>query len=507
MAWAKTLPGTNKSRENTEMKYLTKKLPSLSGQILLVSFVFALVLSVPEIVFGKGSDKTEKIIQGTKEQAKILRMLGIASQKVNLALGRLSNSQIRRLKYYQNAARALKLGDAIQTDIDAAKNNGFVVLKSQTLEQLRTVLIEMLPEVTAWLKDKNPILAKYSLPATFGAEDFTAATFQTMGDRGMDIDTWTHILDGAVKASWGYVGWNLSGGNPKAAQAAQAIGASLAVAFRTWTMPLFNSLWTRLSGQGIDLVKDWFILVDRALWDGRTVPRIDEIYRTDLLTRNGLTKKEIAQLNSYADKINGLHGMVIEDISEPKIQELVSTGQTNLAGLPIELRSLNVGKPPDLSPPRNKIRVYVPPRCSDGTHPPCDKPLKLWHSPCQDGSRPPCLGGIYVFLPVESSDEHDEPGPPKRRCPDGSLPPCEDRKPDRFGLDQQPKNAKGEDGRADNKNEEKASGKEDVHGVSIDPKPTSAGRIQGDVGKAVIDSRKSKNDLFFQAPVPQGIGR
>ncbi|MCP4367391.1 MAG: hypothetical protein GY797_04635 [Deltaproteobacteria bacterium] len=231
---------------------------------------------------------------------------------------------------------------AIGKDIESTGTSRFVLLKSQTLEEIGKIGIKKMPEVVTALKMKGKLPSSFKVPATFGAEDFAVAIGRNIGSGRADVDTITYYLDGANKAAWGAVGYRIGGA--KSAQMFQSIADSVAKAAREVTQPLFNMAVRVSSGQGKKIVDDWQTLQQRRIHHGLNVQSIKDIYGEKLLIENGFSRKMIQELDAEVHNLNKMSVNMKQDFGVQKIDTFSKTGEANVGGVWISPELTYAGK-------------------------------------------------------------------------------------------------------------------------------------------------------------------
>jgi hypothetical protein len=216
---------------------------------------------------------------------------------------------------------------AIKKDIEMSRREGFsgsTVLRSHTVEQLGRLG-----------------MSKFS--ATFGLEDFATAISKHIGSGQADIDTITYYFDGFAKACVSLVVLKL-GGDLKSAGFYEAIAGEGIKHLREETLPVFKKgvlAWRR---QGTQLARQWLRLQERRLYDGQLAEKITDVYGENTLRENGLTKREIHQLDAIAHNLNQRVIRMKKDISIEKIDTFRQTGEIELGGVYIDPELIYAGR-------------------------------------------------------------------------------------------------------------------------------------------------------------------
>ena len=187
---------------------------------------------------------------------------------------------------------------ALQKDIETSPAKGFTILRSYTLEEIGKFGLEKMPGVVDVLKKTGELPSSFNLPATFGVEEFATGVSKHIGSGKADIDTITNYLDGLNKGCWAVVGYMV--GRPEAARVYQSIAGTGAKLLREATLPVFNKAVVAWRHHGEQLVNQWHILQERRIYDGLPVQTIIEVYGEELLRRNGISKKDIQELDTVA---------------------------------------------------------------------------------------------------------------------------------------------------------------------------------------------------------------
>ncbi|MBW2660522.1 MAG: hypothetical protein JRD93_00705 [Deltaproteobacteria bacterium] len=231
---------------------------------------------------------------------------------------------------------------ALQKDIETSPAKGFTVLRSYTLEEIGKFGLGKMPGVVDVLKKTGKLPSSFNLPATFGAEEFARAVSMHIGSGKADIDTITNYLDGLNKGCWAVVGYMVGG--PEAARVYQSIAGTGAKLLREATLPVFNKAVVAWRRQGEQLVNQWHTLQERRIYDGLPVQTIIEVYGEELLRKNGISKKDIQELDTVAYNLNQSLIQMKKDLSTEKIEEFKESGEIVLGGVYIDPEVMYVGR-------------------------------------------------------------------------------------------------------------------------------------------------------------------
>lgn len=221
-------------------------------------------------------------------------------------------------------------------------NAWHVIIKSHTLEQFGNFGLSKLPDVVDFLIDKKVLPATYKLPPTFGLEDFTVAISRHIGSGKTDIETITYYLDGFNKACWAIVGYMVGG--LKTADLYQTIAGTSVKLLKELTISLFEKgviAWRKQDKQVID---DWLTVQQRRVFDGLIVQPISEVYKKDLLQKNGLTDKKIEELDKLANDVNQTTIKMKQDFNVRQMETFKHSNNLELGGIYIDPVVIYAGK-------------------------------------------------------------------------------------------------------------------------------------------------------------------
>jgi len=231
---------------------------------------------------------------------------------------------------------------ALEKDIETSTGRSFAVLRSHTLEQIGSFGLGKLPDVVDALKKTGKLPSSFGLPATFGAEEFATGVSRHVGSGKADIETITNYLDGLNKGCWAIVGYMVGG--PEGARVYQSMAGTGAKLLRGATLPVFNKAVLAWRHQGEQLVKQWHILQERRIYDGLPVQKITEVYGEELLRKNGLSRKDIQQLDAIGHNLNQRLIQMKKDLSIKKIETFKESGKIELGGVYIDPELTYAGK-------------------------------------------------------------------------------------------------------------------------------------------------------------------
>lgn len=236
---------------------------------------------------------------------------------------------------------------ALRNDLAMSQKTGFTVLRSHTLEQIGNFGMERLPDIVEVLKKNGKLPKAFKLPPSFGAAELTTAIAKHAGSgtldiRKQDIETITSYLDGLNNTFWGIAGYMVTG-TPAGAELYQSIAGTGTKLLRAATMPLFDKAVLVSTGQGRELAGQWLALQEKRIQSGLSAEGISEIYDRELLGSNGLSDKDIRDLDDVAGKLNRELIRMKKDMSIRKIEMLKESGQVSLGGVSIDVRPFEAG--------------------------------------------------------------------------------------------------------------------------------------------------------------------
>ena len=109
-------------------------------------------------------------------------------------------------------------------------------------------------------------------------------------------------------------------------------------------MPVFNKAVVAWRRQGEQLVNQWHTLQERRIYDGLPVQTIIEVYGEELLRRNGISKKDIQELDTVAYNLNQSLIQMKKDLRTEKIEGFKESGKIELGGVYIDPELMYAGR-------------------------------------------------------------------------------------------------------------------------------------------------------------------
>lgn len=191
---------------------------------------------------------------------------------------------------------------ALKTDIEAAirTGNSKTFLKGETVRQLANSSIDKYFESATGIM--GDAFGQKNM-GTYGLDEVAKGAALQLRDGHLTIDALTHYLDFANQFTWGVVGY-LSGGGHTSAKCYQQLAGIAANKLRDLTLPIFEKVYTSLSGQKNKLIDNYYVIQQRRIHDGLPVNFITDHYTESELKANGLSKSDINQINANALNLN-----------------------------------------------------------------------------------------------------------------------------------------------------------------------------------------------------------
>lgn len=261
----------------------------------------------------------------------------------------LSARESKLLKSGQYFKQAYDLSQAIEQDLRASTMGKHAWLRSQTLEAVGKVGLDLIgslqladnPKFSNWTVDhvarigayqdlvtgvakhigrgktdldvvehyingvkelaKVSLAAKDALKPKFlfldGIQDLAMAGAHHIQSRRLDIDTATKYVDAVNNLAWTGLGVAACGGGAGCTAAIQQFGVTAAKIGRDSTESLFKKGVLAVRGQDRKVVAQWLTLQQKRIQLGLSPQTISEAYGNEILKENGLSDTQIQKLD------------------------------------------------------------------------------------------------------------------------------------------------------------------------------------------------------------------
>lgn len=153
---------------------------------------------------------------------------------------------------------------------------------------------------------KGSLEAKGKLTPKFhfldGLQGLAMAGAHHVQNRRLDIETVTKYLDAVTNLAWTGLGVVACGGSVGCTTAIQKIGTTSAKVGRESTQGVFNKVILFFRRQKDEVIEQWLSTQKRNIQLGLPIQKISQVYGFELLQKNGLNHKRIAELDKAADQ-------------------------------------------------------------------------------------------------------------------------------------------------------------------------------------------------------------
>jgi len=224
------------------------------------------------------------------------------------------------------------LSGAIERDIQMAKKGNFVWLASHTVEEIAGTTLSLVPgwyeKVSQRIPSTNIQFAK-GLTLIAAMQEFVKGGAKQIGKGRMDVEVITHYVDGINSLAWTGLGFAACAGEMTCASAYQALGTTSAKILRDVSQGFFDKMVLASSRQGEVVIEQYLTVQKRRLQEGLPLQRITDVYPVDELKANGISDKQIKELESMFTQVR-MHQQVQQNNTSPTLAPIKTVSHINL---------------------------------------------------------------------------------------------------------------------------------------------------------------------------------